>query len=150
MRQFYDLCPETAIRETRTIITFKQSLLPDDEYGFVDFYCDEPDCDCRRSTIQVRAKNQGLVATLSYGWESLEFYEKWYRAPSEEITGVTLAPTMPQSKYADKLLELFKETLLNDPEYASRFPRHYRQFKAAITAKSRATKPRSRRRTISR
>jgi hypothetical protein len=106
--------------------------------AFVDFYCDEPDCDCRRTIILVRSKKHNeTVATFSYGWESREFYEKWYKAPAEEITGLALAPMSIQCAYSDELLDLFASLLSDDPEYESRFPRHYRQFKAALLAKKR-------------
>jgi hypothetical protein len=46
---FQVLFPETTLTETRTAkIPVGNSLLPADEYGLLEAYCDEEDCDCRR------------------------------------------------------------------------------------------------------
>jgi hypothetical protein len=42
-------------------------------------YCDEPGCDCRRVTINVLRPETGwgkVWATISYGWESTDFYKE--------------------------------------------------------------------------
>jgi hypothetical protein len=44
---FYEKFPEIAEKETRTIIIFNDPDLPEDEYGLLESYCDESQCDCR-------------------------------------------------------------------------------------------------------
>ena len=39
--------------QVRTVTIRKDPLLPDGEYGFIDTYCADPDCDCRKTMIQV-------------------------------------------------------------------------------------------------
>src|SRR5438128_8078528 len=52
---FHKLCPEIASRETRTVTVLPHASLglePAD-YEFVEMYCDEPGCDCRRVMFSV-------------------------------------------------------------------------------------------------
>lgn len=135
MCRFFDVCPETARRETRSARVWGQPPIPDGDYAFIDFYCVDPDCDCRRAVIQVHSDDR-IVGTFNYGWESRDFYAKWmgHNEVTDLLVGVTIEPSGPQSPYSHRLLALF-ESLLEDPEYASRFPRHYREFKNALRAK---------------
>ena len=47
--------PQTAARETRSLhVVGTGGPLPPGEYGYLEFYCDEPACDCRRVLLQVK------------------------------------------------------------------------------------------------
>ncbi|MGH9447823.1 MAG: hypothetical protein ACRD3O_19185, partial [Terriglobia bacterium] len=110
--------------------------LPDGEYGFLEFYCDELGCDCRRVMIDVLRPETGgskIWATMSYGWESLDFYKKWGGAGSDpvEIKGPYLDPLNPQTKYSSALLNLFR-FLLQSPDYVERLKRHYQMFRGSV------------------
>jgi len=109
--------------------------LPDGEYGFLELYCDDPACDCRRAVIQVIAPTSGanVWATINYGWESLEFYEKWvgHKETARDACGATLDPINLQSEYAGALLRLFTQ-ILQDQAYVERLKRHYLLFKADV------------------
>lgn len=50
---FYNYFPEVAKGETHSITISPASEfgLPPDDYGFLEMYCDEPGCDCRRVLI---------------------------------------------------------------------------------------------------
>ncbi len=85
---FYTLYPEIAERETRTITMFRgnQSGLPAGEYGFVETFCDEPDCDCRRVLFSVvSSRHNKLEAVVNYGWERANFYSKWWGATKKLV-----------------------------------------------------------------
>ena len=63
--------PELGATETRFVKVLPQPDLPGGEYSFVEFYCDEPGCDCRRVIIQVLRPETGwskVWATIGYGW----------------------------------------------------------------------------------
>src|SRR6266581_1506064 len=80
MIPFIERFPDLGGRETRSVTATQRPDLPDGEYGFVELYCDEPGCDCRRVTIDVLRPETGwskIWATISYGWESLDFYRTW-------------------------------------------------------------------------
>jgi len=61
------------------MVVEEQQELPVGEYGFMEFYCDEPGCDCRRVIIRVLRPDTGWNkpwATINYGWGNLDFYRK--------------------------------------------------------------------------
>jgi hypothetical protein len=74
-----------------------------------------------------------IWATISYGWESLDFYRKWGGAGSDpiEIKGPYLDPLNPQTKYSSALLHLF-QFLIQSPHYVDRLQRHYQIFREAV------------------
>ena len=137
MAPFFSRFPEQAARETRTLTLLKSSAgLPAGEYGFLEFYCNEPTCDCRRVLFQVCRADQPekVLATINYGWESEDFYTQWLHGDLEsarEIINASLDPLNPQSKLSDALLGLFRHVLLKDGAYIERLRRHYGVFKDA-------------------
>src|SRR5258707_102090 len=110
MSGFWLRFPEVAAQETRTIkLLDTHGGLPADSYGFLELYCNDPACDCRRVLLQVRteAKPDKILATINYGWESLASYRKWLHGDLEgarEIGEASLDPMNPQSRFAPELL----------------------------------------------
>jgi hypothetical protein len=135
MVPFYTHFRDLASKETRSVTVRGMPNLPDGEYGFVELYCDEPDCDCRRVLVDVITPESGsrIWATINYGWESLEFYEKWMhnKETARETYGATLDILNPQTKYSEVLLQLFNN-VLQDKAYAERLKRHYQLFKSDL------------------
>ena len=136
MTLFMEKFPEVGPRETRSVRLTHDPDLPDGEYGFFEFYCDEPGCDCRRVTVQVLRPETGwskIWATISYGWESLEFYRQWggHHSDPVEMKGPYLDTLNPQSEYSPALLNLFR-VVLQSPDYVERLKRHYQMFREAV------------------
>jgi len=136
MIPFMERFPELGVRETRSVTATCQQDLPDGEYGFLELYGDEPGCDCRRVMIDVLRPETGwskIWATISYGWESLDFYRKWGGTGSDpiEIKGPYLDPVNPQTKYSSALLNLFR-FLLQSSDYVERLKRHYQMFRESV------------------
>lgn len=125
MAPFHLLFPEIAKKEIRTATVMRgDSRLPADEYGFLELYCVDPECDCRRVLINVMARSSGEhVATLSHSYKPPH--------PDDDMGQTFLDPLNKQSTHSEGLLGLFKEMLL-DLEYHKRLERHYRMVKAAI------------------
>jgi len=117
MIPFHTRCEEVARREIRSfqIMTAPEpSGLPGDEYAILEFYCDDPNCDCRRGFFQIISKvRSGMVlASINFGWESQEFYRKkmpYIPEAAREITEGSLDPLNQQSEFAHELLELFQQ-----------------------------------------
>jgi len=137
---FYNLCRETAEKETRVITMFQKDNefnLPVGNYGFVELFCDE--CDCRRVFLQVFL-NTRKVATIAYGWETLSFYKKEFPGFKDkeikELKGPALDSFQYQSDIADRVLSMFNQLLFSDKDYLARIERHYREFKKALKAKN--------------
>jgi len=137
MTPFFQRFPERGVQETRSVTITGRSDLPDGDYGFIELYCDEPHCDCRRVMVVVLRSDTGwkqFWATINYGWESREFYLQWAGAPKGDRgpwQGPFLDPLATQTRYAPALLELFK-ALLQSPDYVERLKSHYQLFRAAV------------------
>lgn len=139
------------LRETRSVTVWGSPELPDGEYGFIELYCDEIDCDCQRVLINVVTPTTGdkVWATINYGWEDASFYEQWMhdKELGQASTGIALDPLNPQTVYSPALLDQFR-FLIQDPAYVARLQRHYQLFKASLEkppTRGRYSKRRSRR-----
>ena len=138
MTPFYTRFRDLAFQEMRVAFVQGGSDLPGGEYGFLEFYCDEPDCDCRRVIIEVVSRESGskIWATISYGWEAPEFYATWTinKEAAKGMSGAGLDPLNPQTQYSSALLSLF-EHIIQDRAYVDRLKRHYQMFKGALKGK---------------
>ena len=142
MIEFHSLLPDIAQREVRCIhlqaapgMPVASGLSPG-EYAFVEFYCQDLNCDCRRVFIEVRARRQPdqVLASINYGWEEESFYQQRLPfdpdAPREIVQG-SLDPMNTQSEHSRELLELFQQCVL-DETYRQRLRRHYELFRAEL------------------
>lgn len=107
--------------------------LPSDDYAFMELYCDDPQCDCRRAFLQVVARGRPgeVLASINFGWESEEFYlwkMPYMPEAAHEICAGSLDPLNEQSKSAAALLTLFQEVIANEA-YKARLKRHYELFR---------------------
>ena len=140
-QMFHELFPELAKRETRSVsfLPGEGGGLPAGGYGFVEMYCNEPGCDCRRVYFSVLSISRARVeAVISWGWESKDFYRRWcknFTPTAKEVAdmkGPSLAALSEQSKHAPALLEFVRDVLLKDPAYVERIKRHYQMFRDKI------------------
>jgi len=124
MVMFHDLFPEVAKRETRVAMIPPGNPVPPDTYAFVDFYCVDPGCHCRRVMINVLVEGTGRhLATINHAFDA---------SNADDVLGQTfLDPLNTQTRWSDPLLRLFLE-LLQDPDYSARLMRHYRLVKDAV------------------
>lgn len=145
----YEYCREVAEAETRTITIFENSEfnLPPGHYSFIEMFCNDPGCDCRRCFFMVRAdwSNEPL-AYIGYGWESADFYTRWMGDDeiSDMLTGAGLEPMQPQSKYAPEILRMFEMALLPNREYIERVKRHYALMRSVVDAPEKQATPKDR------
>lgn len=142
MIQFHSVLPEIAQREVRCIQVQPAPGapptpgLPGEEYAFVESYCEDLNCDCRRVFIQVIARHQRdrVLASINYGWEEEAFYRNRMpydpEAPREIVQG-SLDPINAQSEHAEELLDLFQHHVL-DETYRQRLRRHHELFREEL------------------
>jgi hypothetical protein len=140
---FHSRFPEVAERETRTITVIEPSHLnvPPAHYSFLEMFCDETACDCRRVFFSVVSSLQSdIKAVIAWGWEDQNFYMKWMGDNDprviNDLIGPVLNPASPQSDLAPALLEMFQELLLQDTAYIERVKQHYIMFREKIDNKS--------------
>ena len=70
MRPFHLLFPELAERECRTIRPMNHERLPSRRFLFLESYCVEPRCDCRRVMLSVVEEGiRAQVATINHAFE---------------------------------------------------------------------------------
>ena len=146
----YSRCPELAERETRTVtvVDHRRYNLPAAQYAFLEMFCDEPGCDCRRVLFSVLSSlHKDVQAVIAWGWEDKEFYVNWMGENDpiviEELKGPALNLASSQSNLAPALLDLFREVLLQDIPYLERVKRHYAMFREKIDGKHKSTVPRN-------
>lgn len=112
--------------------------LPDGDYAFLDSYCSDPDCDCRKVMIQVHY-NRRYVALINYGWESIAFYKSWYGATKidlqtvQEMKGPSIDLNSPNRLDPQAILALFQHLL--DERFRQHFANSYTAFKAALATR---------------
>jgi hypothetical protein len=114
--------------------------LPPGQYGLIESYCDERDCDCRRVFFNIFDwQTKQFKAVIAYGWESEAFYSKWlgFNNPEiiRELQGPVLNSGSPQSELAPALLAQMVY-VLKDRNYVDRLKRHYAMYKAAVEKES--------------
>ena len=124
--------------QVRTVSIRQSPQLPDGEYSFIDMYCADPGCDCRKTMIQV-THNGKLVSVINYGWESATFYENWMGSsardnPMPKMQGASIDITSPDLVSTHGILALFN-ALLNDI-WIAKFKRHYDEVKAAMSKRT--------------
>jgi hypothetical protein len=135
MKYFSKQFPELGPRETRVVVLLDDGSPPRGRYAFLEVYCEEMGCDCRRVLIQVvEESTPGKIwATINFGWG---ISEKLVRLLGPKLSAkfAFLDPRCQQSEHAEELLDLFKCVIDRDPAYLERLKRHYAMFKAAIVA----------------
>jgi hypothetical protein len=148
MTPFHSLLSELAQREVRCVHlgapteTTPEPALPADEYIYMEFYCEDLNCDCRRVFLQVIAKGQPgkVFASISYGWEKESFYRKRMPWDPDEAKGTVqgeLDPLNEQSEFAENFLDLFRRVVLDEP-YRLRLRRHYQLFREELARRQAA------------
>lgn len=139
MIPFHAVFPDLAQREVRCVHIGpateegSASALPADEYVYLEHYCEDLSCDCRRVFLQVIAKNQPgkIFASINYGWEKEAFCRKrmpWDPGAAGQVIRGELDPINEQSEFAEEFLDIFRRVVL-DEVYRLRLRRHYRQFR---------------------
>ncbi len=102
----------------------KTGTIPKGTYGFVEFYCNDPGCDCRRVTLFVINEKMKERAVISMGFD-----------PLEPLAGPFLDDFHKQSPYADELMDFFVDMINDDPDALEMLYRHYREVRGAVEGK---------------
>lgn len=135
--------------QVRMVGIRESSLLPDGDYTFVDSYCIDTSCDCRRTLILV-VLNNTHVSTVGFGWEPIEFYRKWMNGEPDNdedddivslLHGATIDISSPDKVSAQGMLTLFNELL--DEKWIANFKRNYSAVKAQLAKRSKTKNSRT-------
>lgn len=74
---FAERFPAIGDAETRVIhIISHEHGIPPGKYALIEYYCIGDNCDCRQVFLHVfNDLTKDIEATISFGWESLWFYQ---------------------------------------------------------------------------
>ena len=119
------LGPECQIR---SVVLTDDPYLPSGAYTFLDTYCTDNTCDCRKTIIQIFHDDK-LVSIVSFGWESPKFYLRWLNSTRDrelatEMSGVSIDPSSPDLVSPKGILLLVKHLL--DEKWISMLKENYR------------------------
>lgn len=134
--------PELGPQETRVMYFEEDGVPPRGRYAFLESYCEEEGCDCRRVMLTViEESTPGKIwANISFGWDSPDWFtdEKNLEDLGATPSGAFLDPLCAQSEHAAEFLDLFESMIARDPAYVERLKRHYTMFKAAQSPRTRS------------
>ena len=124
-------------------VTLRDSpQLPDGDYTFIDMYCTDPKCDCRKTMIHVM-HNDAHVATINFGWETQKFYHEWIGADLDEdmppLHGTTIDITSPNKVSPQGVLAFFNALL--DQQWIAIIKSHYKAVKTQVAKTEDTGKP---------
>jgi hypothetical protein len=135
VKQFGAVFPELAARQMLFFWLSPQTRAPITCYSLLEYYCEEPACDCRRVTLDVVSPELPgrIFASIGFGWETSDFYKKWGQArgllgPCKLRNGV-LDPSELNCDWADLLLRHIRRNILRNPKQVALFRRHYELMK---------------------
>lgn len=133
---FFRLFPENAEKETRKVILAQDAFgLPKGKYFLVENYCTDKECDCRKVMINIVAMdgNPTILGTVGFGWEPLEFYEKWFGDDkfAKDMVGAYVEVGGIQVGKEKECLALVKNSL-RDENYINLIKKRYSAFKEKI------------------
>src|ERR1017187_1306457 len=136
VRQFGVPFPDLAARQMVMLwIDPPRKQLPVKAYGLLEYYCDEPGCDCRRVVLDaVSSDHPGRVfASIHFGWERLEFYRKWSATrdlgDARMLKKGVLDPAALNCDWADVLLAHVRKEVLAKPLHHELFQDAAKGFK---------------------
>jgi hypothetical protein len=138
---FFDEFPKLIESEFRNIFITDNGFykhIPPGNYAFLEMYCVDANCDCRKVIIHVISADPFKTwAVLNYGWEPEAYYRAWWGKSHllyRPMSGVTFDPPT-KDPLKQEFLKIFEAILQSDTKYARRLEAHYSMFKEAMQKK---------------
>ncbi len=139
---FFEEFPELVESEFRNIFVLDNGVhkyIPPGNYAFLELFCPDLDCDCRKVIINIVSVNPTKAwAALNYAWEPEEYYKTWWGTSHEhyrQMSGVTCDPPT-KNPLKNEFLAVFQDILKQDKNYAGRLEKHYVMFKERMRDKA--------------
>jgi len=99
----------------------KTGPIPKGSYGYLECYCTDPACDCRRVTVIVLNEKMKQKAVICFGFDA-----------AGPFAGPYLDASIKQAPYAVGLLDFFVYSLNTRPDCLTRMYRHYREVRELV------------------
>lgn len=119
--------------QTRSVTLNGDPCLPNGEYIFIDSYCTDNTCDCRKTMIHIIHDNKH-VSTVSFSWENPRFYLRWLRSTAShklarEMSGVSIDYSSPDLVSREGVLLMVNHLL--DKTWIAKIKENYRLIRKA-------------------
>ncbi|BCG46964.1 hypothetical protein GEOBRER4_n1783 [Citrifermentans bremense] len=118
MKPYREIFPNAEQQEVTLELPRKTGRIPKGNYSFLEYYCTEPDDDCRQVMVSVINEKSRPKATIRFALDA-----------SGAFTGPYLDPASYQSPYAQDLAQTFTDLLNARPEWQQRIQRRYREVR---------------------
>lgn len=125
MKSYHDIFPGAHLPVLTLEVEEKTVRLPRGSYRYLEYFCTEPGCDCRRVSVVVVNEKLRHMAVIGFGFDG-----------EGPLAGPYLDTSSYQAPYADALLEFFAETLNSRPQWLTRMYRQYREVRELFDRKS--------------
>jgi len=129
MIPYQAIFPGAPVPVMKLQIARKTNGIPKGDYRFIECYCTDPDCDCRRTTLVVVDAKEKTRAIISFGFD-----------PDQELAGPFLDDLNKQAPYAPALLEVFVDAVNSSDEWLNGMYQRYRDVRKKSAAKCIAAK----------
>lgn len=130
MQPFQQIFPDTTAQMLTLSLDRKVGRIPKGDYIFLEAYCTDKGCDCRRVTLIVLNKKGQDVATIDFGFD-----------PAEPMAGPFLNDFGNRAAYAEELLDAFVDGINGNPEWLENMYGRYRQVRQKVEGKPYRGKP---------
>lgn len=121
MKPYQQIFPDAQLPTVTLELARKSGRLPKGRYGYLECYCIEPGCDCRRVTLLVFNEKMRPKAVICFGFDG-----------EGPFAGPYLDCSSYQAPYASDLLDFFVHTLNARPDWLLRMYRQYREVRELV------------------
>ena len=121
MEPFQQIFPKSLDPIKTLTLTRRSGTIPKGTYGFIECYCTEPGCDCRRVMVLVLNEKMKQKGVICLGFDQ-----------DGPMDGPFLEPSASKVAYAGELLEYFVKTLNADPGWLDLIYRQYRAVRELV------------------
>lgn len=124
MVAFDNFFPDIAEKENRAFWANGRAPFKDDPYQLIEFYCQDPKCDCNRVIVAVtdiQKPKAGTILSVGFAFDR-----------KDPDAGPYIDPLNPATKEGRAFYPMIKDMLETDLDYVTRLKRHYNLVKDKV------------------
>jgi hypothetical protein len=124
LKAFHEFFPEIAESENRVFWSKDRRPPAREPYQMIEYFCDDPSCDCNRVVIGVldREKSErGTILSVGFAFDR-----------NDPDAGPYIDPLNPLTSEGRSIFPIVENMLETDLEYVARLKRHYDLVKRKV------------------